>query len=315
MPTLYLTLIYCALMIVASLGGGWIPLLVRLTHRRMQISISFVAGVMLGVGLLIMLPHALMEMQNIDRVVVWTLVGFLSMFFLERFFHFHHHDAPDDNTLAAVCDDPHHDHTHDPPVSLLPICDHADAGHDHHAHDHGHKPAARFSWTGALVGMTVHSLVDGMALAAAIHADTSSGQSIMFAGLGTFLAVIMHKPFDSLAIGTLMSNAHIKPSEQHMVNLLYAFMAPLGVGIFFLGSVNLSEFHQLLGIALSFAAGAFVCIATSDLLPELHFHSHDRGKLSIALLLGIAMAWGISRFEGSSHSHSHSAPPAVTEQK
>ncbi len=314
MSTLWLSLIYCALMIAASLGGGWIPLVIRLTHRRMQISISFVAGVMLGVGLLIMLPHAQLEMQNIDRVVVWTLVGFLAMFFLERFFHFHHHDAPDDHTLAAVCDDPNHDHTRDQPLPLLPICDHADAGHDHATHDHGHKPAARFSWTGALVGMTVHSLVDGMALAAAVHADRSNGPSVMLAGFATFLAVLMHKPFDSLAIGTLMSNAKIPASEQHMVNLLYALMAPLGLGIFFVGSVNLSEFHQLLGIALSFAAGAFVCIATSDLLPELHFHSHDRGKLSAALLLGIAMAWGIVWLEGASHPHTHSAPPTANQR-
>jgi zinc and cadmium transporter len=34
-----------------------------------------------------------------------------------------------------------------------------------------------------------------------------------------------------------------------------------------------------------------VCIATSDLLPELQFHRHDRAALSIALVAGIALAW------------------------
>ena len=56
-PALLLA-IYCSLSVVASLSGGWVPLVVRLTHRRMQIAISFVSGVMLGIGLLHLLPHS-----------------------------------------------------------------------------------------------------------------------------------------------------------------------------------------------------------------------------------------------------------------
>jgi len=50
-----------------------------------------------------------------------------------------------------------------------------------------------------------------------------------------------------------------------------------------------------------------MCIALSDLLPELQFHDHDRGKLSAALLLGLALAYGVCRLETLSHSH----PPAL----
>ena len=49
--------------------------------------------------------------------------------------------------------------------------------------------------------------------------------------------------------------------------------------------------------ALAFSAGAFICIALSDLLPEVHFHSHDRGKLTLAFLLGIALAYGMGVVE------------------
>ena len=49
--------------------------------------------------------------------------------------------------------------------------------------------------------------------------------------------------------------------------------------------------------ALAFSAGTFLCIALSDLLPELQFHQHDRVKLSAALLAGIALAWGAARVE------------------
>jgi zinc and cadmium transporter len=64
--------------------------------------------------------------------------------------------------------------------------------------------------------------------------------------------------------------------------------------------------------ALAFSAGTFLCISMSDLLPELQFHKHDRGVLSIALLVGLLIAWAIGIIETRSHGHEHEeAPPAV----
>ena len=288
----FVIFIYCALTVVASLVGGWVPLLLRLTHRRMQIAISFVAGVMLGVGLLHLLPHSYYELESIDGTVWWVLVGFMLMFFLERFFHFHHHDAPDDLESSQPGHEPamHHDHVHD---------------HGDHAAPHGHQ----LSWGGALIGLTLHSVVDGIALAAAFIAEQHEGQGPRWAGLGTFMAIVLHKPFDSMTIGTLMAAGGWSRNWRHVVNGLYSLAAPCGVALFFLGAHQFD--HAFLGRALGFAAGAFLCIATSDLLPELQFHSHDRGKLSIALLLGIALAWTIVYFESSGHDHSHS--PAVSQ--
>src|SRR5512137_2722317 len=82
---------YCLLILLASLAGGWIPLVVRLTHTRLQVATSFVAGLMLGVGLLHLLPHASHQLRSIDRAAWWLMGGFLVMFFIQRFFHFHHH--------------------------------------------------------------------------------------------------------------------------------------------------------------------------------------------------------------------------------
>ena len=46
---------------MASIIGGMIPVWFQLTHRWMQFAVSFVAGVMLGVAVLHMLPHAIAE--------------------------------------------------------------------------------------------------------------------------------------------------------------------------------------------------------------------------------------------------------------
>ena len=54
----------------------------------------------------------------------------------------------------------------------------------------------------------------------------------------------------------------------------------------------------MIAYTLAFAAGAFVCISLSDLLPEIQFHSHDRGKLLLAFLLGLGFAYALSFVEG-----------------
>jgi zinc and cadmium transporter len=58
--------VYCLLIVFASLSGGWLPLAMRLSHTRMQLMMSFVAGLMLGVAILHLLPHAMAELNNID---------------------------------------------------------------------------------------------------------------------------------------------------------------------------------------------------------------------------------------------------------
>jgi zinc and cadmium transporter len=282
--------IYGGLIILASLAGGWLPIAARLTHTRLQVAISFVAGLMLGVGLLHMLPHAWHQFHSIDRAVLWLVAGFLVMFFAQRFFHFHHHDVPDE---AAE-----HDHF-----------SHSD--HEHCEHSLAEQSARRLSWVGAAVGMTLHSLIDGVALAASVQAEADGSGA---RGLGAFLVILLHKPFDAMAISTLMRAGGHSKYTCHLVNGLFAVAIPIGVALFHLGvnqsgSVN----GEVLGAALAFAAGTFLCIATSDLLPEIQFHTHDRFKLSFALLAGLGLAVLIGRFETSGHDHHHDGNrPVVT---
>jgi zinc and cadmium transporter len=281
-PPVVLLVIYTGLIVAASLAGGWIPLLVRLTHTRLQVAISFVAGLMLGVGLLHMLPHAWHQVRSIDRTVEWLLAGFLLMFFTQRFFHFHHHDVPDD--AAESGRKTHHDH-----------------GHEAHGHSLAEQSARRLSWTGAALGLTLHSLIDGIALAAGVQAD-SGAEGAGLRGIGTFLVIILHKPFDAMAVSTLMASSGRSKYACHLVNGLFSLAIPIGVLFFYLGSMQFAPAgDQFLGAALAFTAGTFLCISTSDLLPEIQFHTHDRLKLSFALLAGLAIAASIGKFETSGH--------------
>jgi zinc and cadmium transporter len=277
MQPIPLLVLYCLLVLAASLAGGLIPFVWRITHRWMEFMISFVAGVMLGVGILHLLPHALAELPHgwsVDQVMQAALAGFLIMFLIERFFCFHHHDAPD---------------------TALP----APRRRDDHAHD--------LTWSGAALGLTIHSVIGGIALGASVTSESHGESPSWAAGLGTFLVIFLHKPFDSMTLATLMARGGWSHRWRHLVNTLFALATAVGVVLFLAGfGVAQGHQHPLLCLALAFSAGTFLCIAMSDLLPELQFHQHDRVKLTCALLAGLTVAYAIGLAEP--HGHHPSAP-------
>jgi zinc and cadmium transporter len=156
---------------------------------------------------------------------------------------------------------------------------------------------------GVFFGLAVHTLIDGMALAASVRAEAAHGDSLGVHGLGTFLAILLHKPLDAVSITSLMAAGGWSTRWRNVVNAGFALMCPLGAALLVLGADRLAgDASLVVGCALAFSAGVFLCISLGDLLPEVEFHSHDRLKLSLALLLGIALAWAIGWIEPS-HVH------------
>ena len=308
--------VYCTAVGLASLAGGAFAASLKLSHRKLQFALSFVGGTMLGVGVLHLMPHAIilaLEAKgsdamthgglhaSLDGVVLAVVLGFVAMFLLERFFHFHQHESPEHAG--------HHD-----------CCDDGCSGHDEskghgHAHGHGHKhlnprqrqAVSELGWVSAAIGLTLHSILEGVALAAAILGAAAHGETTALAGLSTFVVILLHKPFDGLTVATLVRASGRPAAFAHAVNALFALVVPVGAAMLWFGvSQNGAD---ILPYALAFSAGTFLCIATSDLLPELQFHRHDRLALSASLVIGLAIAGGIARIESSvaqSHDHSHS---------
>ena len=126
--------LYCVLIVGVSLLGGLLPLATVLTHTRLQVYLSFSAGSMLGAAFFHMLPEAVRT--GTPATIRWAAVGLLGLFFLERFFSFHHHESHDAPGANA-----HRD---------LPItveCDHTDGSHGasrpgEHIHLHKRAPAS-----------------------------------------------------------------------------------------------------------------------------------------------------------------------------
>ena len=282
-----LLVVYCCAIVLASTAGGRLPRLVKMTHLKTQLLMSFVGGLMLGIALLHLMPHAVDTLGSASKAGAAALVGVVTMFLLMRAFH------------------PPHDHS-----------GHDSGGHQHGGHeqgtdsgscDHDHasqETPRRIGWIGMLFGLGLHTMIDGVALAASAVADSEHGATLGLAGIGTFLAVALHKPLDAFAITSTMKASGWSVGYQNLVNFLFSLACPLGALLFYFGFTQVSDSGWWLGCGLALSAGFFVCISLSDLLPEVAFHDHDRGKLTAALFLGIALAVGVENLPGHSHDHS-----------
>lgn len=265
---------YSVAIVAASLLGGWLPTLVRVTHLRVQVGMSFVAGLMLGVALYHLLPHALLRLQGVggmaaavDRAVVWAMLGMILMLLLLRMFRFHQHDFSDEER-----------------------------------HRHGHNANAHpLSWLGIALGLGLHTLIDGVALGASIKDGSMPAEATGLAGFGVFLAILLHKPLDALSITGLMQLGGWGRRTRTLANACFAVLCPLGMVLFIWQAGQLGSAQEAaVGSALAFAAGVFLCISLGDLLPEIHFHGHDRVKMIVAFLAGIGLAYGLRYLEPAS---------------
>jgi zinc and cadmium transporter len=296
--------VYCLFVVIASLLGGWLPSVMRLTHTRLQILISAVGGLMLGIGLFHLLPHAVGGAVTLDRAIWWLMMGLLTTFFLIRVFHGHSHGVAEPTQTAG--DDFREPGSSDNPFPSPPAESHSH--HHGHQHDDPGVSGSRFGWVGIALGLSLHTALDGVALSASVLHDQHDSPTGILWGFAVFLGVLLHKPLDSLSITSLMSASGWPGRTQQIVNFGYALMCPIGAAIFLMGVAASPNQEVLVGCALAFAAGIFICLSLSDLLPELQFHSHDRLKLTAALLLGVAAAYGIGYLEPE-HVHDHSSSP------
>ena len=266
---------YSAVIFAASFVGGRLAFLGTMTHTKTQVLMSLVAGFILGIAMYHLFPHSLERISGpgpevVEKAVAWVVFGMILMIFLLRIFHFHQHDFS------------------------------SEASDLYEHHDHGDSGIHSQSLIGVALGLGVHTVTEGVALGTSMQVSSPQEEEGVLPALGVFLAIVLHKPLDAYSIIGMMKSAGHGARARTAANLGFALLCPLVglasfLGVGFLGSYA----GAFVGYALAFATGAFLCIALSDLLPEIQFHSHDRGKLIIALLVGIGLAYALFFIESS----------------
>ncbi len=273
--SLLILLAYSAAIFAASLLGGKLSALGTMTHTRTQVVMSLVAGFILGIAMFHMLPHSLERIPGpdvVEKAVGWMVCGMVLMIFLLRIFHFHQHDFS--REASDLYD------------------------------RHGHGGVHARSLFGVALGLGVHTATEGIALGTSMRLGPPHESDAALAGLGVFLAIVLHKPLDAYSIIGMMQSAGHSRRARTAVNVGFAMLGPVVALASFWGVGLLGpQEGAVVGYALAFAAGAFLCIALSDLLPEIHFHSHDRGKLIASLLVGIGLAYALCVESSTIHGH------------
>ncbi|MEK6889104.1 MAG: ZIP family metal transporter [Nanoarchaeota archaeon] len=138
-----------------------------------------------------------------------------------------------------------------------------------------------FAYTN-LIGDGLHNFLDGVIIA-------SSYLVSMPAGIATTIAVVLHEIPQEIGDFAVLLHGGFSKGKALLMNFASALLAVLGVIVVFV----LGDFVESLEfILVPVAAGGFVYIAGSDLIPELHKHSHafSRNLLQvIAFIVGIGV--------------------------
>ena len=128
-----------------------------------------------------------------------------------------------------------------------------------------------------LISMSIHSTVDGLAIAA-------GSATLSYVGVLILFAVSYHKVPEGLALVSVARLAGYGRGRALLITLLIELTTALGalIGLFFLSGVS----ELALGITLGIVAGSFLYTVGFAMLREMFVHE----RMSIFLYVGLGVA-------------------------
>jgi ZIP family zinc transporter len=229
--------------LVSALVGGMVALRAR---ASVGLIIAVGAGIRIGAAYFDLIPEAVEQLGgSLDLAMIFTAVGFLLFYTIEK--------------LTSV----HVGH------EVASEIDHEDVAHRH------------IGIIGA-TGMSLHSFLDGVALAAALAVG---------GGLGLVIGavVIVHRFSDGIGIVSMLLAARQSIGAAYRWVGLVAVAPVFGVIL----GLAIPIPAQVLGGMLAVFAGFFLYIGAAELLPEAHRTDRSRWIVA-ATLIGVAAIYGFS---------------------
>ena len=157
----------------------------------------------------------------------------------------------------------------------------------HHCHKSEHTHLS-FTYMN-LVGDGIHNLLDGVLLAGAFLIDINTG-------IATTIAVLLHEvPQEIGDFGVLLKGGFSK-KKALIANFLTALTAFIGAGLALLFN---SFIEGIVPILVAVAAGGFIYIAGTDLIPELHKNPKIKDSILqlFFILVGIGLMFALTLIE------------------
>jgi len=232
-------------------------LLVQKNHdwtQRNAINVTaFAGGVMVSTALVHLLPEATLHYAGGTGP---ALVTFFALYLLESHFvrHAHHH------LPTGESEEDHH---------------HVEAARD----TLGFLPPSIGIMT--VVGFTVHTIFDGLAIGAGFH------QGFHLGGAATF-AVLVHEFPEGIATYALVAASGFSKRTAMIVAWSIAAIDPVVAVVSYLLLENVVS-EGLVGILLALVGGSFLYIGATDLLPEVGRRASLKSTAFLLLGVGIVV--------------------------
>jgi ZIP family zinc transporter len=232
---------------VSAFLGGFLALR-AVSYVGMIIAVG--AGIRIGAAFFDLIPEAAGLLGgNLDQVMIATAVGFLAFYVVEKL------------TTVHV--------GHEAATEL----DHGEAAHRH------------VGVIGAS-GMSIHSFLDGVALATGL---------VVGGGLGLVIAVVVviHRFSDGISVVSLLMASRTPRREAYRWVAIVAVAPVLGV---LLGLV-IAIPDEAIGVLLAIFAGFFLYVGAAELLPEAHRSDRSRWVV-VGTLGGVVAIYAFSVWAG-----------------
>lgn len=283
MESLTLALLSALIVSLVSLAGASTLYLTGSGLKKVtNLLLSLAAGAMLGNALLHILPHSLDAMAHHEPAAIVQPTSTIPPAAA------HEHDTDHDHH--------HHDHDHD--LTQQPAESNTASAEEEHHHDHAGLNIFALVLTGffaffafdlallsrgrsddehgvrplgylVLLGDGLENFMDGIVIGAAYLIDPA-------VGIATTIAVFLHEIPMELGDYAVLTHAGFSRKKALLLNFASAIVNTVGVVLAIVIGSNLSGFSAVAG---PFAAGAFLYLAGTGLLPQLRTHTSGKEKL------------------------------------
>jgi len=133
----------------------------------------------------------------------------------------------------------------------------------------------------SLIGLTFHSLLDGVAIALGFGVGGSLG-------IMTTTAVVLHQLPEGITTTSILMYAKMPRVKIMLYSIMVGAATPLGAIFFYPYLKDMPG--RILGIFLAVAAGSFIYIASADLIPQTH---KAQNRLNALILLSGVLFLGL----------------------
>ena len=159
---------------------------------------------------------------------------------------------------------------------------HEEHHHDDSGEDHIHHPSSESSRgkglaTPIVIGLSIHALTDGLAVGAALTANSIS------LTVPLMLGIVMHKMPAAFSLAAFSQHSHGNVRRTWNELILFSLATPVALFIAWriLGALE----SYWLGLAVLASAGTLLYVATVDVLPNV-IHGANRKMVFLQVAIG-----------------------------